>query len=159
MAPARNEGREVSLKVKNRLSAYRDTQKVLESKQRAMERLIEQLTGITAALDEYKVEGQEVRDKVGELVADMEIAIQDVMNAAQDCTETFEEVSRIISLLASEEYRWLLTMRYLECLSWREIAATMEIAQSSCRYKEERALEVLDILLTRRITNKCSVST
>jgi hypothetical protein len=135
---------------KDILSDYRYTKDRLRSKQNAIERLISDLTKITASLDEVGIHQTGLlRNKLAEVIANMEDAYVEVVNAGVDAAESLETCTRLIESASQERWKLLLTLRYLEGCTWSDVAWRMNLTERHVKRMSVDALGCLDAYFIR----------
>lgn len=114
------------MEAKEFLRQYRNLLAEIDNMEAEVEKLRNEAATIRMRNDDERVQSSLIGDKTGEYatkIADMTIEIMGVRSKA---IEKMREVSRVISLVENPDYKELLHMRYVRCLTFEKIAVKTE---------------------------------
>ena len=92
-----------------------------ESLLREIERLRESITGTTQALKQDVVTGGGASDRLGATVAKIVDAEEALRPVLAEIAQSVGEIMAAIDSVPDEMQKTVLTLRYIECLSWEDI--------------------------------------
>lgn len=105
---------------------YRNLLAEIDNMEAEVEKLRNEAATIRMRNDDERVQSSLIGDKTGEYatkIADMTI---EIMGVRSEAIEKMREVSRVISLVENPNYKELLHMRYVRCLTFEKIAVKTE---------------------------------
>lgn len=119
-------GEEIRMKSKDCLSRIKNLDNLIDAKLEQIEYLRAKATRITATVGSEKVQTSDTSDKVARTVVkiiDFENEINEDIDRLIDLKR---DVTKRIDALESQEYKLLLTLRYLNYKTWEEIGVQMQ---------------------------------
>lgn len=114
------------MEAKEFLRQYRNLLAEIDNMEAEVEKLRNEAATIRMRNDDERVQSSLIGDKTGEYatkIADMTI---EIMGVRSEAIEKMREVSRVISLVENPNYKELLHMRYVRCLTFEKIAVKTE---------------------------------
>lgn len=115
-----------------------------------MSRLKGMVTNITPTLKDDVVSGSGSKDKLGDTVAKI-VDLQDEINKAIDAfVDKKNEVCAIIDSLQNPDHVALLHKRYVEYLTWEQIACDMHISYRHATRMHGRALQAIERVMIEK---------
>ena len=115
-----------------------------------MSRLKDMVTNITPTLKDDVVSGSGSKDKLGDTVAKI-VDLQDEINRAIDeFVDRKNEVCAIIDSLQNPDHVALLHKRYVEYLTWEQIACDMHISYRHATRMHGRALQAIERVMIEK---------
>lgn len=114
------------VEAKEFLRQYRNLLAEIDNMEAEVEKLRNEAATIRMRNDDERVQSSLIGDKTGEYatkIADMTI---EIMGVRSEAIEKMREVSRVISLVENPNYKELLHMRYVRCLTFEKIAVKTE---------------------------------
>ena len=140
-------------KAKNHLQQIRLCDTHINNKIAEVARLKELVTNITTALKEDVVSGSGSKDRLGDTVAKI-VDLQDEINKAIDeYADKKRAVCEIIEALQNPEQIAVLHKRYVEDLTWEQIACDMNMSYRNVCYIHGRALQAVERLMDEKYEN------
>ena len=128
------------MKAKYYLRQVRRLDNIVNAKLEQIEMLKSIATKITSDMSNERVSSSTVSDKVGSTVAKI-IDLETEINESIDrLIELKAEVMRIIDNVEEDDYKLLLTLRYLNFKTWEQIAVEMEFTFQWVHELHKRAL-------------------
>jgi DNA-directed RNA polymerase specialized sigma subunit len=127
--------------IRSQLKAYNDGMRNYAMKYQAYQSLRETLGTISTSLKESRGHEHSLED----LIHSIDLRAEAAYNSAMDMADELKVVDNIISSLDNERWKLCLTLRYMSCLRWREIAKVMDISEQAAKDIERRAVEWLEI--------------
>jgi DNA-directed RNA polymerase specialized sigma subunit len=113
------------------------------------------VTNITPTLKDDVVSGSGSKDKLGDAVAKI-VDLQDEINRAIDeFVEKKNEVCAIIDSLQNPDYVALLHKRYVEYLTWEQIACDMHVSYRHVTRMHGRALQAIERVMKEKDVPQC----
>lgn len=128
--------------VKHRLRKVLILDRDVQAKYYQLERL-RSLAEKTTTTQSERVQTSSSPDKFGDImdkIIKAEQELNDEMHALLDATK---EAKRLIDSVENDDYRHLLTMRYLCCRSWEECAVILKCSYRHVHRLHSQALRVL----------------
>ncbi len=115
-----------------------------------LSRLKDMVTNITPTLKDDVVSGSGSKDKLGDTVAKI-VDLQNEINRAIDAfVDKKNEVCAIIDSLQNPDHVALLHKRYVEYLTWEQIACDMHISYRHATRMHGRALQAIERVMTEK---------
>lgn len=114
------------VEAKEFLRQYQEALTEIDNMEAEVEKLRNEAATIRMRNDDERVQSSLIGDKTGEYatkIADMTI---EIMGVRSEAIEKMREVSRVISLVENPDYKKLLHMRYVRCLTFEKIAVKTE---------------------------------
>lgn len=122
----------------------------INNKVAEMSRLKDMVTNITPTLKADVVSSSGSKDKLGDTVAKI-VDLQDEINRAIDeFVDRKNEVCAIIDSLQNPDHVALLHKRYVEYLTWEQIACDMHISYRHATRMHGRALQAIERIMTEK---------
>lgn len=122
----------------------------INNKVAEMSRLKDMVLNITPTLKDDVVSGSGSKDKLGDTVAKI-VDLQDEINRAIDeFVDKKNEVCAIIDSLQNPDHVALLHKRYVEYLTWEQIACDMHISYRHATRMHGRALQAIERIMTEK---------
>ena len=141
--------------VKSYLQKIRLYDTHINNKIAELSRLKGMVTNITPTLKDDVVSGSGSKDKLGDTVAKI-VDLQDEINKAIDeFVDKKNEVCAIIDSLQNPDHVALLHKRYVEYLTWEQIACEMHMSYRNVCYIHGRALQAASAVLNKKFAQDC----
>ncbi len=122
----------------------------INNKVAEMSRLKNMVLNITPTLKDDVVSGSGSKDKLGDTVAKI-VDLQDEINKAIDeFVDRKNEVCALIDSLQNPDHVALLHKRYVEYLTWEQIACDMHISYRHATRMHGRALQAIERIMTEK---------
>lgn len=122
----------------------------INNKVAEMSRLKDMVLNITPTLKDDVVSGSGSKDKLGDTVAKI-VDLQDEINRAiYEFVDRKNEVCAIIDSLQNPDHVALLHKRYVEYLTWEQIACDMHISYRHATRMHGRALQAIERVMIEK---------
>ncbi len=118
--------------------------KMIKSKLEEIKRLENVLTYKSISYDDVPKGSNNKRDDNLCKLVDLQIELDKYIN---EMFEIRNEISKLINRVENHNYKLILTLRYLNFKSFKEIAREMDFSYSHCMTLHKNALKVLDRIL------------
>ena len=120
-----------------------------------LSRLRDMATNITPTLKDDVVSSSGSKDKLGDTVAKI-VDLQDEINRAiDDFVDKKNEVCSVIENLQNPDHVALLHKRYVEYLTWEQIACDMHISYRHATRLHGRALQAVEKAMSENVVRVC----
>lgn len=107
--------------------------KRIESIKKTMERLYARSVSITANYDGVVVDGTKDPHKFDGYV----VLVDDYNRENEECLRVLSEIRAVVNQIADDRYKTVLEKRYIDCLSWEEIARETNYSEHCYRLHRE----------------------
>ena len=128
------------MNAKQYLRQVRRLDNIVNAKLEQVEVLRAMTTRITANLTTDKVQESNIPDKITILICKIVDLEKEIINDINKLIDLKTEVMRKIDSIQNDDYRLLLTLRYLNFKTWEQIAVEMEFTFQWVHELHKRAL-------------------
>jgi DNA-directed RNA polymerase specialized sigma subunit len=128
------------MNAKQDLRQVRRLDNTVNAKLEQVEVLRAMTTRMTANLTADKVQESNIPDKIPTLICKIVDLEKEITNDIDKLIDLKTEVMRKIDSIQNDDYRLLLTLRYLNFKTWKQIAVEMEFTFQWVHELHERAL-------------------
>ncbi len=111
--------------MRNYLNQVYKLDKLIEAKEREIERVKDALANISSVLDEVNVQSSKRHDKLERNVIKLVDLIEDYQKEVAEAMETRKEITDLIYSLDNVDYIKVLELKYLHFKNWYDIAEIM----------------------------------
>jgi DNA-directed RNA polymerase specialized sigma subunit len=132
------------------LHGYRALIARRDSLMREIDSLRETITGTTVQLKQDVVTGSGASDRMGETVARIIDAEEALGGAIEEINKRLTEILRAIDSVHDETQKAVLTMRYIEGMTWQNIALRISYEERQTYVIHGRALQEINCWLKER---------
>lgn len=125
---------------KQYLRQIRRLDDTINAKIEQIELLRSMSTNITATLSSDRVQGSKSHDKIGKLIAKIVDFEREIINDVDKLIDLKREIIHKIDAVQDDNYKLLLTLRYVNFNTWEEIADEMDFSFQWVHELHKRAL-------------------
>lgn len=122
----------------------------INNKVAEMSRLKDMVLNITPTLKDDVVSGSGSKDKLGDTVAKIVDLQDEISRAIDEFVDRKNEVCAIIDSLQNPDHVALLHKRYVEYLTWEQIACDMHISYRHATRMHGRALQAIERVMIEK---------
>lgn len=127
---------------------------MINAKLEQLDMLKSMTTKVTSTLTDIRVQESKSPDRVSELICKMIDFDKEITCDIDRLIDLKAEVMRKIDSISDEDYRLLLTLRYLNFKTWEQIAVEMNYAYSWVHKVHADALNEFDKLIPKEETKR-----
>lgn len=141
---------------KQYLRQIRRLDNTINAKIEQIELLRSMSTNITATLNPNRVQGSKSHDKIGKLIAKIVDFEKEIIDDVNKLIDLKREIIHKIDAVQDDNYRLLLTLRYVNCNTWEEIADEMNFTFQWVHQLHRRALINFEEIYFKDTTLDCN---
>lgn len=103
---------------------------------------------ITQVITGDRVQISPVGDRIGRIVADKADAVAELEEALERAYAVQKEVTNLINRIDNTEYRWVLALRYIGCMTYMQMAHEMDRSYKWTWELHRRALRACEKMVS-----------
>ena len=130
------------------VSRYIDAKRYAAHLQQEYLRLGEQATSVTPNLSGMPSQHGQPSDKVGQAAAERADLLEDIKEQEQMCMAIIRQIESAVRKVDDLQLRQILRCRYIDGISWSDIAEELHYSLRSVHRKKLDALDALPLVVT-----------
>lgn len=130
------------------VSRYIDAKRYAAHLQQEYQRLGDQATSVTPNLSGMPSPHGQPSDKVGQAAAERADLLEDIKEQEHMCMAIIRQIESAVSKVDDLKLRQILRCRYIDGLSWSDIAEELHYSLRSVHRKKLDALDALPLVVT-----------